>query len=129
MSSKSKFESAMRLPFSDHAGRAKLLSFVKHSPEAEASTMADEKKETAAEKKISLGEVKKTIATSLGAAFGIVIGFLWYTVVTGGLEVAGVHTALADINLNNWIVYMLTSVVLTVALVVMIVLISRWGSK
>jgi hypothetical protein len=91
--------------------------------------MVDEKKETAAEKKISLGEVKKAIATSLGAAFGIVIGFLWYTVVTGGLQVAGVKTSLADINLNNWVVYMITSVVLTVVLVVMIVLISRWGNK
>jgi len=91
--------------------------------------MVDEKKATAAEKKISLGEVKKTIATSLGAAFGIVIGFLWYTVVTGGLQVAGVHTALDTIKLGSWIVYMITSVVLTVVLVILIIVISRWGNK
>jgi hypothetical protein len=107
----------------------KSLSYPAGFRETEASTMVDEKKETAAEKKISLGEVKKAIATSLGAAFGIVIGFLWYTVVIGGLKVAGVNTSLDTINLKNWIGYIIASVVLTVVLVVMIVVISRWGNK
>ena len=91
--------------------------------------MVEEKKQTAAEKRISVGEVRRTIATSLGTAFGLVIGFLWYTVVTGGLKVAGVNTAIDTIDLKNWIGYMITAVVLTVVLVVLIVVISRWGNK
>ena len=91
--------------------------------------MGEGKKETAAEKRISVGEVKKAIATSLGAAFGIVMGFLWYTVVIAGLKVAGVNTSIDTVNLKNWIGYLITSIVLTVVLVVMIVLISRWGNK
>ena len=44
----------------------------------------------AEEKKLSVGEVRKTIAVSLAAAFGFVIALLWNEVVKGGLKVAGI---------------------------------------
>ena len=68
----------------------------------------------AEEKKLSKGEVKMTIATALAAAFGFVIALLWKDVVTGGLKVAGIDTTFAEIDLADWLVYMVLAVVLTV---------------
>ncbi len=81
------------------------------------------------EKKLSAGEVKRTIATSLGAAFGFVIALLWNSVVTGGLKVAGIDTTFQDISLGGWVGYAATAVVLTVVMVVLIVVVGRWGGK
>lgn len=81
------------------------------------------------EKKLSVGEVKKTIATSLAAAFGFVIALLWNQVVTGGLKVAGVDTTFQEINLMGWLGYVVTAVVITVVMIVLIIVISRWGGK
>lgn len=81
------------------------------------------------EKKISVTEVKRTIATSLAAAFGFVIALLWNSVVVGGLKVAKIDATLATFNLQDWIGYLVTAVVLTVVMVVLIIVISRWGSK
>ncbi len=83
----------------------------------------------AEEKKLSKGEVKMTIATALAAAFGFVIALLWKDVVTGGLKVAGIDTTFAEIDLAGWLVYMVLAVVLTVAMVVLIIVVGRWGSK
>jgi hypothetical protein len=81
------------------------------------------------EKKISMSEVRKTIATSLAAAFGFVIALLWNNVVTGGLKVAGVDTTFATITPTGWIGYLVTALVLTVFMIVLIIVIGRWGSK
>ncbi len=81
------------------------------------------------EKKLSAGEVRKTIAVSLAAAFGFVIALLWNQVVTGGLKVAGIDVALDTFDLGAWLVFLVTAVVLTVVLVVMIIIIGRWGNK
>ena len=81
------------------------------------------------EKKLSVGEVKKTIATALAAAFGFVIALLWVSVVTGGLKVAGIDPTLDSFDLGNWIGYLITAIVLTVVMVVLIILVSRLGSK
>jgi hypothetical protein len=83
----------------------------------------------AEEKKLSVSEVKKTIATALAAAFGFVIALLWNSVVTGGLKVAGVDPTLSTFDLGNWIGYLITAIVLTVVMVVLIILVSRLGSK
>jgi ABC-type tungstate transport system substrate-binding protein len=88
--------------------------------------MAEETKE---EKKVSVKEVRGTIATSLATAFGFVIGLLWNSVVMGGLNVAGVNPNLVDSTVSSWIGYLITAVVLTVVLVVLIIMISRWGNK
>ena len=81
------------------------------------------------EKKLSVGEVKKTIATALAAAFGFVIALMWNSVVVGGLKVAGVDPTLSTFDLGNWLGYLITAIVLTVVLVIMIILISRLGNK
>lgn len=81
------------------------------------------------ERKLSAGEVRKTIATSLAAAFGFVIALLWNQVVTGGLKVGGIDTTFDTIDLGGWLVYVVTAVVLTVVMVLLIILIGRWGNK
>ena len=81
------------------------------------------------EKKLSAREVKLTISTALAAAFGFVIALLWKDVVTGGLKVAGIDMGLEEFGLVDWLLYMVLAVVLTVAMVVLIVLVGRWGSK
>ena len=80
-------------------------------------------------KKISVSEVKKTIATALAAAFGFVIALLWVNVVTGGLKVAKIEIARVDFSLSDWFVYLITAIVLTVVMVVLIILVSRLGSS
>ena len=81
------------------------------------------------EKKLSASEVRKTIAASLAAAFGFVIALLWNQVVTGGLKVAGIDTTFDTIDLGGWLIYMVTAVALTVVMVILIIVIGRWGSK
>jgi hypothetical protein len=81
------------------------------------------------ERKISMSEVRKTISTSLAAAFGFVIALLWNNVVTGGLKVANVDTTFATITPTGWAVYLVTAIVLTVVLIVFIIVIGRWGSR
>ncbi|HYT16960.1 MAG TPA: DUF5654 family protein [Thermoplasmata archaeon] len=83
----------------------------------------------AEDKKISMTEVRKTISTSLAAAFGFVIALLWNNVVTGGLKVAGVDTTFASITPIGWVGYLVTAVVLTIVMIVFIIVIGRWGSK
>jgi hypothetical protein len=83
----------------------------------------------AEEKKLSKAEVKRTIATSLAAAFGFVIALLWNQVVTGGLKVAGVDTTFVTIDLVGWIGYLITALVITLFMIVLIIVIGRWGSK
>lgn len=81
------------------------------------------------EKELSVGEVKKTIATALAAAFGFVIALIWKDVVTGGLMVAGVDMTFEAIDLGGWLTYVVLSVVLTVVMVIMIIVVGRWGNK
>jgi hypothetical protein len=81
------------------------------------------------DKKISASEVRRTIATALAAAFGFVIALLWNSVVTGGLKVAGVDTALESFDLTAWLGYVVTAIVLTVVMIIFIIIIGRWGSK
>lgn len=82
----------------------------------------------AEEKKLSVAEVRKTIATALATAFGFVIGLLWNNVVQGGLMVAGVNLSL-DPSLMGWLGYLITAIVITVVMVIFIIFISRWGNK
>jgi hypothetical protein len=91
--------------------------------------LADEKKQSASEKKISAAEVRRTIATALAAAFGFVIALLWNSVVTGGLKVAGIDTALADFDIMAWLGYVVTALVITIVMIILIIIIGRWGNK
>ena len=81
------------------------------------------------EKKISAAEVRKTIAVSLAAAFGFVIALLWNEVVKAGITLAGIDLAVGDITLVGWIGYVVTALVITLLMIVLIIVIGRWGNK
>lgn len=75
-----------------------------------------------------MGEVRRTISTALGAAFGFIIALVWSNVVFGGLAVAGVSMTPAG-GIGGLTTFIVTAVVLTVIMIVLIIVISRWGSK
>ncbi len=82
------------------------------------------------ERKISIAEVRKTIATSLAAAFGFVIALVWSNVVLNGLASAGIK--LQPDSPGNWVgwaVFAVVAAVLTVIMILLIIIISRWGTK
>ena len=85
----------------------------------------------AEEKQISMAEVRKTIATSLGAAFGFIIALMWNSVVLGGLATAGISLTQPSSsgNWGAWGLGLVTAVVMTVVMIVLIVIIGRWGGK
>ncbi len=85
----------------------------------------------AATRKIRLGEVRKTIATSLAAAFGFVIALMWNTVVQSGFATAGIPLG-ATANKNDWggwAYFVVSAIVITVVMVIFIVLVSRLAGK
>ena len=85
----------------------------------------------AEQKSLSAGEVRKTMATALGAAFGFVIALVWNNVVVGGLATGGINlTSGATVgNWGGWAIGVVTALVLTVFMIILIVLIGRWGSR
>jgi len=80
------------------------------------------------EKKLSVKEIRTTIAASLAVAFGFVIALIWKEVVMGGLAVAGINVA-AGTDLTGWTIFLVTSIVITVVMIIFIILFSRWGGK
>lgn len=81
------------------------------------------------EKKLSVGEVRKTIATALAAAFGFVIALLWNEVVKAGIALAGVNLTAGEVDLAGWLGYVVVAVVITVVMIILIIVIGRWGNK
>jgi len=83
------------------------------------------------EKQLSMGEVRKTMATALGAAFGFVIALVWNNVVLGGLATGGISLGATATpgNWAGWGIGAVTAVILTVFMIILIILIGRWGSK
>jgi uncharacterized membrane protein len=82
-------------------------------------------------RKVPLSEVRKTIATSLAAAFGFVIALLWNTVVQSGFATAGIPlgTTATQGNWTGWAYFVVSAIVLTVVMVVFILLVSRLAGK
>ncbi len=83
----------------------------------------------AEEKRLSMSEMRKTIATSLGAAFGFVIGLLWSNVVLSGIATAGINLSPGNATWGGWAYFVVTAVVVTFVMIVLIIVIGRWGSK
>ena len=83
----------------------------------------------AEERKLSIGEVRRTISTTLATSFGFVIALVWSNVVLGGLGNAGIQLQPTQANWGGWLVFLVTALVLTVVMIIMIIVISRWGSK
>ncbi len=82
----------------------------------------------AEERKLSVAEVRKTISTSLGTAFGFVIALLWNQVVQGGLALGKVSTT-APADPLGYVVFIVTAIVITVFMILLIIVIGRWGNK
>lgn len=80
------------------------------------------------EKKLTVREVRVTIAASLAAAFGFVIALVWKEVVMSGFALAGIDLA-ATPDVTGWIYFMVTALILTFVMIILIILISRWGGK
>ena len=76
----------------------------------------------------TMAQVRKTVSTSLAAAFGFVIALLWNGVVTSGLTLAGVSTT-APADPVKWAIFVATAVVLTVVMVILIILVGRLAPK
>ena len=83
------------------------------------------------ERKLSMAEVRKTIAASLAAAFGFVIALMWNTVVQSGFATAGIPLgATAREGDRLGLSYFVVSVVvITVVMIIFIVLVSRLAGK
>ncbi len=80
------------------------------------------------DRKISMVEVRKTISTSLGTAFGFVIALVWSNVVLGGLALTGAPMT-APKDAVGLVIGIVTALVLTIFMIVLIILVGRWGSK
>lgn len=81
------------------------------------------------ERKLSIGEVRKTISTSLATAFGFVIALLWSNLVLNGLATAGIQMQPSELgNWGAWGIFAVTAIALTLVMIVLIIVISRWGT-
>jgi len=83
----------------------------------------------AEERKLSVAEVRRTMATSLAAAFGFVIALIWSNVVLGGLGNAGIKLQPEQADWMGWGIFVIIALVLTVVMILLIIIISRWGGK
>ena len=82
----------------------------------------------AEQKQLSRAEVRRTIAASLATAFGLVIALVWSNVVLGGLKTFGVNLDITP-TLYGWLYFVVIAIVLTIVMVTLIVVVSRWGGK
>ena len=78
---------------------------------------------------VTISEIRKTTATSLGTAFGIVIGMIWTQVVLSAFNTAGISLTGPGGTWTQWSYFVITAVVVTLICVVAIVMIGRWGGK
>ena len=78
---------------------------------------------------VSGSEIKKTMATSLGTAFGIVIGMVWTQVVLSAFVTGGIPLMTTGGTWSQWGFFVVTALIVTIICVVAIVMLSRWGGK
>jgi len=78
---------------------------------------------------LSKSEIRKTMATSLGTAFGIVIGMVWTQVVLSAFATGGIPLTTTGGTWNQWGIFVATAVIVTIICVVAIIMLSRWGGK
>lgn len=78
---------------------------------------------------LSWAEIRATTATSLGTAFGIVIGFIWTNVVTSAFATAGIPITAGTSGWSGWLIFLMTAVVVTLICVVGILILGRWARK
>ncbi len=78
---------------------------------------------------VTISEIRKTTATSLGTAFGIVIGMIWTQVVLSAFATGGIPLTATGGTWMQWSYFVITAVVVTLICVVAIIMIGRWGGK
>ena len=78
---------------------------------------------------VTISEIRKTTATSLGTAFGIVIGMIWTQVVLSAFATGGIPLTSTGGTWMQWSYFVITAVVVTLICVVAIMVIGRWGGK
>ncbi len=78
---------------------------------------------------LSKSEIRKTMATSLGTAFGIVIGMVWTQVVLSAFNTGGIPLTTTGGTWGQWAIFVITAVVVTIICVIAIIMLSRWGGK
>jgi len=78
---------------------------------------------------LSGSEIKKTMATSLGTAFGIVIGMVWTQVVLTAFATSGMPLTTAGGTWSQWGIFVVVALIVTIICVVAIIMLSRWGGK
>lgn len=72
------------------------------------------------------GEVKRTIATAIGAAFGFIIALIWRDIIVGLFALAGLK--ISDITeTTDAIIAIISGVIITLVCVLGILYISKWG--
>lgn len=76
-----------------------------------------------------MSEIRKTTATSLGTAFGIVIGMVWTQVVLSAFSTKGISLTAVGGTWTQWSYFVITAVVVTLICVVGIVMLGKWGGK
>ncbi len=78
---------------------------------------------------VTMIEIRKTIATSLGTAFGIVIGMIWTQVVLSAFATGGISLTTTGGTWTQWGYFVITAIIVTLICVVAIVMLGRWGGK
>jgi hypothetical protein len=78
---------------------------------------------------LSTTEIRKTIATSMGTAFGIVIGMVWTQVVLSAFATNGISLTAVGGTWTQWSYFVITAVLVTLICVIAIIMLGKWGGK
>jgi hypothetical protein len=79
--------------------------------------------------KVPWSEIRKQMITSLGVAFGALIGFIWTSVVQQAFVVAGIITPLGITSWGNWFGYVIGAILVTFFSVIMLIVLARGQAK
>lgn len=78
---------------------------------------------------VTMTEIRKTIAISLGTAFGIVIGMIWTQVVLSAFATGGIPLTAIGGTWTQWSYFVITAIVVTLICVFAIIMLGKWGGK
>jgi hypothetical protein len=76
---------------------------------------------------VTIKEIKSTIAVAIAAAFGFIIALIWKDIIIGAMKLAGLWQEGGFPNTTSLIYGIIMGLVITVASVLGIVYISKWG--
>ncbi|WXG44387.1 MAG: DUF5654 family protein [Promethearchaeati archaeon SRVP18_Atabeyarchaeia-1] len=79
--------------------------------------------------RVPWSELRKQMVTSIGTAFGVLIGFVWTGVVTQAFTAAGLIVAGSVTGWGSWIGVAFGAVLVTIISVFALVIIARYQAK